>query len=115
MNKPDNWRWSPADPQEAQRHHHHLQHGWQVAVALESHGIVVVVPQHSQTCWKKLRIKSEVIIIAYHFNSFRHLCSSTSLGHIVKSSSSVVMCERRFSILFLTATASCSVLVKGEF
>ena len=46
-------------------------------------------------------------IIVYLVNPFRHLCSSTSAGHIVKSDSSRSMCERVFSILSLIGTVSC--------
>lgn len=44
----------------------------------------------------------------YHVNSFRRLCSATSLdGGVAKSLSSVVIRERRPSILFSMMTVSC--------
>jgi len=45
MNKPGSGRWSPADHQEAQTLHHHLQHGQQVAAALDSHTTTVIFLQ----------------------------------------------------------------------
>lgn len=42
----------------------------------------------------------------YHISSFRRLCSSTSLGRVVKSASSAVTCENIFSTLFQVALDS---------
>ena len=56
----------------------------------------------------------------YRINSILRLCSSTSSGSVANSVSSVAIRERRFSILFPMATASCKwvshreVLSKGS-
>ena len=61
-------------------------------------------------------MESEEGITTYHISTSRHLSSSTPPGHVPKHESSMSMCERMFSILFLVAIVSCKLVSqRGSF